>query len=178
MTGVRGPRTSRISPGIWPRTVDKLVLNVSACSAGCSAIVTVESAAPSRSIRPVGVRERPDINALASRSERTVSVLLWNYHDDDLPAAPADVELIVDGVAGQSAEVTHQRVDATHSNAYEAWKRMGSPQPPTKAQYQQLERAGQLQPLEPSRHVKIEDGRVRLTFTLPRQAVSLVRLTW
>jgi hypothetical protein len=32
--------------------------------------------------------------------------------------------------------------------------------------------------LEPSRRVRIEDGRVRLAFTLPRQAVSLVRLTW
>ena len=75
-------------------------------------------------------------------------------------------------------DVTHQRVDATHSNSYEAWKKMGSPQPPSSAQYKQLERAGQLQALEPSRRVKVEDGKVRLTFTLPRQAVSLVRVTW
>ena len=46
------------------------------------------------------------------------------------------------------------------------------------AQYEQLEHAGQLQTLEPSRRVKVEDGRVRLTLTLPRQAVSLVRVTW
>ena len=38
--------------------------------------------------------------------------------------------------------------------------------------------SGQLQALEPSRRVKVEDGKVRLTFTLPRQAVSLVRVTW
>jgi xylan 1,4-beta-xylosidase len=142
--------------------------------------VTAESSGALRLdlVRDTGVRERPDINALASRSERTVSILVWNYHDDDLPAAPADVELVVEGVAGRSVDVTHERVDATHSNAYEAWKRMGSPQPPTKAQYKQLERAGQLQPLEPSRRVKVEDGRARVTFTLPRQAVSLVRMTW
>jgi xylan 1,4-beta-xylosidase len=129
-------------------------------------------------VRDTGVRDRPDVNVLASRSERTVSILVWNYHDDDVPAPPADVELLVDGVQGRSVEVTHERVDATHSNAYEAWKRIGSPQPPTKAQYQKLERAGRLQPLEPSRHVKVDEGRVRLTFTLPRQAVSLVRMTW
>ena len=41
-----------------------------------------------------------------------------------------------------------------------------------------LERAGQLQALEPSRRVHVEDGRVRLTFALPRQGVSLVRLSW
>ncbi len=142
--------------------------------------VTVESsgALPLDLVRDTGVRDKPDISALASRSERTTSILVWNYHDDDLPAPPADVELLVDGVPGRSADITHQRVDATHGNAYEAWKRMGSPQPPTRAQYKALERAGQLQPFEPSRRVKVADGRVRLTFTLPRQAVSLVRVTW
>jgi xylan 1,4-beta-xylosidase len=142
--------------------------------------VAVEStgALPLDLVRDAGVRDRPDVNALASRSERTISILVWNYHDDDVPASSADVELLVDGVQGKSVEVTHQRVDATHSNAYEAWKRMGSPQPPTKAQYDALERAGRLQALEPSRRVRIEDGRVRVAFALPRQAVSLVRLTW
>ncbi len=129
-------------------------------------------------VRDTGVRDRPDINALASRSELTISILVWNYHDDDVPAPPAEVELLVDGVQGRSAEVTHQRVDATHGNAYEAWKRMGSPQPPTKAQRKALERASQLQALEPARRVNVEDGRVRLSFALPRQAVSLVRVTW
>jgi xylan 1,4-beta-xylosidase len=142
--------------------------------------VTVESsgALPLDLVRDTGVRDRPDVNALASRSERTVSILLWNYHDDDVGAPAAEVDLLVDGVQGRSAEVTHDRVDATHSNAYEAWKRMGSPPAPTKAQYRELERAGQLQQLEPARHVKVEDGRLRLAFALPRQAVSLVRVTW
>ncbi len=142
--------------------------------------VTVESsgAQPLDVVRDTGVRDRPDINALASRSERTISILVWNYHDDDVPAPPAEVALLVDGVQGKSVEVTHQRVDATHGNAYEAWKRMGSPQPPTRAQYTALERAGQLPALEPPRRVKVEDGGVRLTFTLQRQAVSLVRVSW
>jgi len=69
-------------------------------------------------------------------------------------------------------------VDATHSNAYEAWKRMGSPQPPTPAQVKTLERAGRLQELEPKRRVRADAGRVNLTFTLPRQGVSLVRVSW
>jgi xylan 1,4-beta-xylosidase len=142
--------------------------------------VTVESSGglPLDVVRDAGVRDRADINALASRAERSLAVLVWNYHDDDLPAAPADVELLVDGLQGRSVDVTHERVDATHSNAYEAWKRMGSPASPTRAEYKELERAGQLQPLEPSRRVKVEDGRVRLPFTLPRQGVSLVRISW
>lgn len=142
--------------------------------------VTVESsgALPLDLVRDTGVRDRPDVNALASRSERAVSILLWNYHDDDVAAPASEVDLLVDGVQGRSADVTHDRVDATHSNAYEAWKRMGSPPAPTRAQYTELERAGQLQRLEPLRRMKVEDGRVRLTFSLPRQAVSLIRLTW
>jgi xylan 1,4-beta-xylosidase len=142
--------------------------------------VTVEStgALPLNLVRDTGVRDGPDVNALASRSERTVSVLVWNYHDDDVPAPPADVDLVVEGVGGRSVDVTHERVDATHSNAYEAWKRMGSPQPPTPAQIKTLERAGQLEALEPKRRVRADAGRVHLTFALPRQGVSLVRLTW
>ena len=73
---------------------------------------------------------------------------------------------------------THHRVDATHGNAYEAWQRMGSPQTPTKAQRAALERAGRLQPFAPPYRVNVQDGRVRLTLTLPRQAVSLVSLRW
>ena len=142
--------------------------------------VTVESsgALPLDLVRDTGVRDKADVNALASRSERTISILLWNYHDDDVPAPATDVDLLVDGVPGRSVEITHERVDATHGNAYEAWKRMGSPQPPTKAQHNALERAGRLQAIGPSRRAVVEDGQVRLAVTLPRQAVSLVRVTW
>jgi xylan 1,4-beta-xylosidase len=161
--------------------VDKPVLNVFRMLGrmlGDRVAVESSGGLPLDLVRDSGVRDRPDVNALASRTERTVSILIWNYHDDDVAGPPAEVELLVDGVQGRSVEVTHERVDATHSNAYEAWKRLGSPPSPTKAQYTQLERAGRLQPLEPSRHVKVEDGGARLSFTLPRQAVSLIRMTW
>jgi xylan 1,4-beta-xylosidase len=161
--------------------IDKPVLNVFRMLGrmlGDRVKVESSGALPLDLVRDTGVRDAPDINALASRSERTVSILAWNYHDDDVPALPADVELLVDGIEARSVEITHDRVDATHSNAYEAWKRMGSPQPPTKAQYKALQRAGQLQRLEASRRVKTQDGGIRLVFTLPRQAVSLVRVTW
>ena len=55
---------------------------------------------------------------------------------------------------------------------------MGAPQAPTRAQYAALEQAGRLQPLEPPRRVDAAGGRVSVHFALPRQAVSLVRLTW
>ena len=56
-----------------------------------------------------------------------VEVLLWNYHDDDLTAADAPVELTVDWTAPNLTNVLteHFRIDATHSNSYAAWKADG-----------------------------------------------------
>jgi xylan 1,4-beta-xylosidase len=54
---------------------------------------------------------------------------------------------------------------------------MGSPQPPTPEQHRALERAGRLIALEPARRAQTQAGTIRLTFTLPRQGVSLIRLT-
>ena len=60
---------------------------------------------------------------------------------------------------------------ATHSNAYEAWKKMGSPQAPTAEQRTALEFMGKLQVLKAPERVTVADGRLTVTFTLPRQAV-------
>ena len=66
------------------------------------------------------------------------------------------------------------RVDDDYSNAFTAWKKMGSPERPTPEQYAQLEEVGQLQEFKAAREVN--DGDV--SFTLPRQAVSLLVLSW
>ena len=38
-----------------------------------------------------GVHQKPDIDALATRSDRDIAILAWNYHDDDVPGPPAPV---------------------------------------------------------------------------------------
>jgi xylan 1,4-beta-xylosidase len=138
-----------------------------------SAGLTVEE------IRDKGVRGAPDISALAARSVRSATVLVWNYHDDDVPASPAAVTLTVDGLPAGGATVTHMRIDETHSNSYAAWLKMGAPQAPTAVQYGELERASDLQTLRPARQVTIgADGRVVESFELPRKSVSFVKVTW
>ena len=138
-----------------------------------SAGLTVEE------IRDKGVRGAPDISALAARSSRSATVLVWNYHDDDLPAPVAPVTLTIDGLPPGRATVTHMRIDDTHSNSYAAWVKMGSPQTPSSAQYAELERASALQPLTPPRQVAIgRDGRVTEAFDLPRKSVSFVKVVW
>ena len=127
-----------------------------------------------------GVRGSPDVNALASHRESHVAILLWNYHDDDVTAPDARVRLLVSGiqVLGPRVLVEHFRIDGTHSNAYAAWKHMGEPMRLTGEQQEQLQAAGQLQQLDSPRWVELANGEVKLDFDLPRQALSLVRISW
>jgi xylan 1,4-beta-xylosidase len=164
--------------------IDKPVLNVFRMlgqMGGERIAAESSSAAPIEAIRDAGAQGNPDVNALASRQDRAVSVLVWNYHDDDLPAPPARVELVVEGLpvgAQERLSLHHYRVDAEHSNSYEVWKKLGSPQKPQPEQYMQLERAGQLQLLGSPEWLRATNGRVTLKFDLPRQGVSLLKLTW
>jgi xylan 1,4-beta-xylosidase len=127
-----------------------------------------------------GVCQRPDIDALATRSGREIAVMAWNYHDDDLPGPPAAVRIDIDGIpSGARVEsLRHYQIDQEHSNAYTAWKKMGSPQDPTPEQYASLERAGQLQLVGPPAQIRSKDGMVSVSFDLPRQGVSLIQLEW
>ena len=116
---------------------------------------------------------------MATRTEREITVMVWNYHDDELAAAPAPVRLSVKRRdRGQRCWCEHYRIDDQHSNAYTVWKQMGSPQQPTPDQYARLEASGQLQLLGSPEYRKAKDGVLTLEFSLPRHAVSLVRLTW
>jgi len=129
-------------------------------------------------VRDSSVRREADINALASIEKKTASVMVWNYHDDDLPAPAASVELTIKGVPVKKVTLTHYRIDDKHSNSYEVWKAMGSPQNPTAKQIKALEKAGQLAILDTPKEVTVTNGLAIISMTLPRQGVSLVQLTW
>jgi xylan 1,4-beta-xylosidase len=161
--------------------LDKPVLNVFRMFSRMSGRrLRVESDA-ARSLDEIlrgGVREKPDVSALASGDQSRLRVLVWHYHDDDVIGPPAEVELSVNGLAFARGEATvrHFRIDEEHSNAFSAWQRMGSLQNPTPDQYAALEKAGQLIALDPSETARVENGSIVLKFQLPRQAVSLLVL--
>lgn len=135
---------------------------------------------PLDAILKEGVRGDPDIGALASIEGKKLNVMVWNYHDDDVPGPEASVDLAVNGLplAAGEAQLTHYRIDENHSNSYVAWQRMGSPAAPTREQYRQLEQAGRLALLETPAAISIHDGHASLTFTLPRHGISLLILEW
>ena len=134
---------------------------------------------PVAEIRDQGVRGAPDISALAARAARSATVLMWNYHDDDVPAPAAPIRLSIEGLPAGRATLTHYRIDEDHSNSHAAWLKMGSPQTPTPAQYAELEKASELRELAPAREITIGgDGRVAAAFDLPRKSVSFIKVSW
>jgi len=121
-----------------------------------------------------GVRGDADVGVMASRSADQVAVLVWHYHDDDLPGPEAQVELTVRGLPGNFTHVEHFRIDEDHSNAYAAWRRMGSPIAPDKPGWDSLRAAGQLAALQDASTIAVNQRQVGLRFALPRQGVSLL----
>ncbi len=163
--------------------VDKPVLNVFrmfGMMEGDRVYVNENPAFNSKLVTDSGVRgNQPDVNALAAKSDRSATVMIWNYHDDnklDLPASPVTLKL--KGLVAKKLLLTHYRIDQEHSNAYTAWKKMGSPQRPDAQQFAVLEKAGQLEMLGSPQWVQPFNGEVQLNIDLPRQAVSLIRITW
>jgi len=138
------------------------------------------AAVPLATLLATGVRGEPDVAALASGEEGRLAVLVWHYHDDDVPGPEASVELDLAGLpaAATRVEIAHYRIDEDHSNAYAAWRRMGSPIAPDRKQYEALEAASNLAELGPRETRSVEGDVLTLRFELPRQAVSLVTLEW
>ena len=87
-----------------------------------------------KSILDSSIRKDPEIGALATKDSRSAAVMVWNYHDEDKQQAAENIHLEFRNLPRKNITVTQYRIDADHSNSYEAWKKMGSPQTPTTAQ--------------------------------------------
>ncbi|KAF5389642.1 hypothetical protein D9757_004158 [Collybiopsis confluens] len=136
---------------------------------------------PLAAVMTSSVRNESDVGVLASISEGgdKIAVVVWNYHDDALPKPDAQISLnisnaFVGGASGRVTSLTHYRIDQSHSNAYSAWKLMGSPQHPTPNQQIDLKMAGMLQMLQPPTEVQFENGMAGIQFNLPIHAISLL----
>ncbi|NIA54683.1 beta-xylosidase [Massilia sp. TW-1] len=162
--------------------VDKPVLNVFRMLGkmrGDRVAVTGDRAYDAARIQAAGVRgARTDIDALAAKDAHGIAVMVWNYHDDDVIDAGSPVELRIAGIPAKQVQMHHYRIDQEHSNSYAAWKRMGSPAKPTPAQVAELQKAGDLAELGAAKTIETRDGAATVSMQLPRQAVSLVTLSY
>ena len=161
--------------------VNKPVLNVFrmlGMMRGDRLAVTGDQAYDAARIQAAGVRgARTDIDALAAKEAHQIAVMVWNYHDDDIIDAGSPVELLVAGIPAKQVQLRHYRIDQDHSNSYAVWKRMGAPSHPTAAQVAELQKASELAQVEATT-MATHDGAATVRMQLPRQAVSLVTLTW
>jgi len=162
--------------------VDKPVLNVFRMlgkMSGHRVEVTGDLRYDFKTICGSGVRGRQtDINAIACRDNSTVTVLLWNYHDLDIHDSGSPVVIKIKGIPAEKATLTHYRIDNVHSNSYEVWKKIGSPQNPTPDQIAMLEKAGQLETVSEPSEIEVRNNVATIKMQLPRQAVSLVQINY
>ncbi len=126
------------------------------------------------------IRNQPDIGAFVTKDAHSAAIMLWNYHDKDSIMQPIDLTLQLKNLGIAKAKMVHYRIDATHSNSYEYWKKIGSPQQPTGEQIKALHNAATLQTLNGSKatKVKFDKSTTNMSVQLPSQAVSLIYLTW
>ena len=137
-----------------------------------------DAAVPLAVILRDGVRAAPDVGALATLDANTLCVLLWHYHDDDVPGPAAEVKVSLAGLPVRDREVRVRefRIDEQHSNAFTAWQRMGAPAKPGAEQLATLERAGGLAAVERPL-LAVQGGKATATVHLPRRAVALLILS-
>lgn len=161
--------------------VDKPVLNVFrmfGMMKGKRVEVNSNRMYPLFAIRDSGVRKQTtDIGAIAAKDNRTATVMIWNYHDDDLPGETENVQLEIKSIPSANVKLQEYRVDKNHSNSYEVWKAMGSPQQPAKEQIAQLEKAGQLERTA-SKTLRTSNGSLQMDVPLQRQGIVFYKIEW
>ncbi|RXK85754.1 GH39 family glycosyl hydrolase [Filimonas effusa] len=122
-------------------------------------------------------KTQSDIGALASKDTLSAAVMIWNYHDDEIAGPAEKVDLKLEHIPAGNVAVSIYLIDKTHSNSYEVWKGMGSPQQPTTKQIKTLEESGKLRRVD-RKKLKTNSGKLELQLLLERQAVALVTLDW
>jgi xylan 1,4-beta-xylosidase len=107
-------------------------------------------------------------------------VMVWNYQDTVAQDSVVTARVVVKGLpAGvKQVHVREWAIDDKHSNAYTAWKQMGSPAQLSAEEAAQLQAAGQLQEVGTPKSVAVVDGAAKLQRKLPGESVSFYEVSW
>ena len=119
-----------------------------------------------------------DIDGMACKDANEATIMVWNYHDDDVKGVAEKVALQLKGLPAKKVLLQYYLIDDKHSNSYEEWKKMGSPQNPTADQIKQLEMSGQLQMKTSPQWINTTNGEYKTEIELQRQAVALLKFSW
>jgi xylan 1,4-beta-xylosidase len=110
-------------------------------------------------------------NVLATRrDDGTVVLAAWNLVEPGAEGRSKAIELDFSSV-GANARAAIRRVDSSHGDTLDAWKKMGSPKYPTQVQIDALRKASEIGPPEVR---AIRDG--RLSITIPPMGLAVVEV--
>ncbi|MGO8772643.1 MAG: GH39 family glycosyl hydrolase [Terracidiphilus sp.] len=104
------------------------------------------------------------------RKDGTLVIAAWNLVEPGAEGAEKTVSLDLRGVTN-NARATIRRVDASHGDTLDGWKKMGSPKYPTQTQIAELRKAAEMGPPE----VKSLHGS-RLEISLPPMGLALIEI--
>ncbi len=104
------------------------------------------------------------------RKDGTLEIAAWNLVEPGANGLDKSLTLDLKGISG-SARATFRRVGATRGDTLDAWKRMGSPKYPTKAQVEALRKIAGSGPPDP---LPIRGDQV--TLTLPPMGLAVVEI--
>ncbi|MFZ5518491.1 MAG: GH39 family glycosyl hydrolase [Candidatus Zhuqueibacterota bacterium] len=121
----------------------------------------------------------PITDGLATKSAPDrIEVALWNFDETQANSSPAGILLRVVRLPQhlKRAAIRRYQIDAQHSNAYSAWKEMGSPQYPTDSELAALRSRQNLELIEEVHSVEVRQGNLEYSLTLPACSVCVVQI--
>jgi xylan 1,4-beta-xylosidase len=92
------------------------------------------------------------------RRDGSLAIVAWNLVDPDKTGSERSVEFEIRGVASGS-RVRVSRADSEHGNTLAAYKKIGSPRYPTRAQVNELNRVAETAPIE---NLRLSKGFIKL----------------
>ena len=120
-----------------------------------------------------------NITAFATRDKDRISIVVVNYQHEhpfnDGLAEPVLLQVMSHLDTSGNVVVNHWRIDEKHSNAYTAFKDLGSPQLPNPIQIDAIRQKMDLELLEPPQRMKSRNT-FEFKFYLPCNAVSLIEI--
>jgi xylan 1,4-beta-xylosidase len=121
------------------------------------------------------------VEALATRTELTVDVLVWNgtldqSKIDGAPVLDRTVTVEVSGLEPGTYAVSSRRVDERHGNIQAVWRELGGGDWPDEGRWAELRSADTL-PAEYLAEVAVERDTASVTVELPMPGIRSLRLT-
>jgi xylan 1,4-beta-xylosidase len=86
---------------------------------------------------------------------------------------PVNVDLLVKGIEASTVKLDQYRIDKEHSNSYQLWMQMGSPQDVTAEKYAQLELSGKQHQVNSTPSKAVVGGALSIPVNMESQSVSL-----